>query len=275
MLQLTYAIRTDAGRIRSNNEDNFYWNGLYRRDVNCPSCELDGTAQDTEALAAVCDGMGGEACGEIASLLAVQRLRPCAFDAVRATAAATVREANDDICRETRSQGRRMGSTLTALYLDGGKAMTCNVGDSRVYLFRDGELRQLTTDHCKSQRLIAMGVLTEEQARKHPSKHELTQHLGIFEEEMIIEPEFGEALTLQPGDVFLLCSDGLTDMVEDRDIAALLGSNETPSAQADALLHTALENGGRDNVTILVLRVDRKPLLQRVLNGLRKQEGQA
>ena len=142
-------------------------------------------------------------------------------------------------------------------------------------LFRDGELRQLTTDHCKSQRLIAMGVLTEEQARKHPSKHELTQHLGIFEEEMIIEPEFGEALTLQPGDEFLLCSDGLTDMVEDRDIAALLGANETPYAQADALLHTALENGGRDNVTILVLRVDRKPLLQRVLNGLRKQEGQA
>lgn len=273
MLYLNFSLRSDAGRIRGNNEDNFYWNGQYRQDITCMKSALDGTAvPDQKVLAAVCDGMGGEACGEIASLMAVRHLRPCAFDAVKETAGKGIQEANEEICQEMKKRRSRMGTTLTALYLDGGQAMTCNVGDSRVYFFRSGVLHQITRDHSKSQRLVSMGILTEEEARNHPSKHELTQHLGIFPEEMLIDPEFSDPLDVHPGDLFLLCSDGLTDMVDDREIAKLLSLHTDVSKKADALLRAALDHGGRDNITLIILSVERPPLLQRMLNGKKKPE---
>ena len=258
MLQLTYALRSDAGKIRMNNEDNYFWNGCFREDVTCHTSALSGTATDVQALAAVCDGMGGEASGEIASLIAVRNLRACTFPEIHETARESIRAANSEICQEIDHIGKRMGSTVTALYIDGGFAVPCNLGDSRIYLFRDETLYQLTTDHCKSQRLVRMGILTEEEARTHPSKHELTQHLGIYEEEMVVEPEFGDVVALQPDDTFLLCSDGLTDMVTDEEIANLMNENKTPDVQADVLLQAALDNGGRDNVTVLVIRVEKK-----------------
>lgn len=264
MLQLTYALRSDAGKIRTNNEDNFFWNGQFREDVSCNVSAFSGTATDEQTLAAVCDGMGGEASGEVASLIAVRHLHGCPFPEVHQVATESVQAANREICLETDRIGRRMGSTLTALYLDGGLAVPCNLGDSRIYLFREETLYQLTVDHCKSQRLVRMGLLTEEEARKHPSKHELTQHLGIYEDEMIVEPEFGEVVELKPGDAFLLCSDGLTDMVTDEEIADLMNTSEIPVVQADALMQAALDNGGRDNVTILVIRVEKMPPLKRL-----------
>lgn len=273
MLQLNYALRSDAGRLRDNNEDNFYWNGQYRQDVRCMNSVLDGTAvPDRQILAAVCDGMGGEACGELASLMAVRHLHPCPFDAVKETAEKSISAANDEICAEMKQCRRRMGTTLAALYLDEGQAIACNIGDSRVYLFRDGSLHQLTRDHSKACRLVSMGILTEEEARNHPSKHELTQHLGIFPEEMLLEPEFSEPLEVHPADLFLLCSDGLTDMVDDKEIAKLLSLRTDVSCKADALLRTALDHGGRDNITILLLSAERPPLLQRMRDRKKKQE---
>ena len=273
MLQLSFALRSDAGRVRGNNEDNFYWNGQYRQDVNCLHSTLGGSAvPDRQILAAVCDGMGGEACGELASLMAVRHLRPCAFEAVKATAEQSIREANDEICEEMKQRRRRMGTTLAALYLDGGRAMACNIGDSRVYLFRSGSLRQLTRDHSKASRLVRMGILTEEEARNHPSKHELTQHLGILPEEMVLEPEFSEELEVHPGDLFLLCSDGLTDMAGDAEIAKLLSAHTDVARKADALLAAALEHGGRDNITLVLLSAERPPLLQRMRDRKCKQE---
>ena len=115
-----------------------------------------------------------------------------------------------------------------------------------------------------------MGLLTEEEARVHPSKHELTQHLGIHEEEMIVEPEFGDVIELQPDDTFLLCSDGLTDMVTDEEIANLLNESKIPDVQADVLLRAALDNGGRDNVTVLVIRAEKMPPLRRLWDKIRQ-----
>lgn len=148
-----------------------------------------------------------------------------------------------------------MGTTLTALYLDQGKAICCNVGDSRCYFMRAGALRQLSADHTEAQQMVNMGILSPEQARKSKSWHKLTQHLGIFPEEFVIEPHFGPPLVLKSGDVFLLCSDGLTDMAADEQIAEILNTGKNAEQTADALVKLALSQGGRDNVTALVLKV--------------------
>ena len=253
---LNAAVRTHVGRVRSNNEDNFYLCGRYRANVRQKEAAGCCTCAGDCFLAAVADGMGGEEQGELASLLAVKALKPCSFEKVRQNAQACIRQANAQICAEMeKNGGRRMGSTLAALYIDNGKALCCNIGDSRVYLYRDGQLRLLSTDHNKAARMVELGVLNPEQAARHRSRHELTQHLGIFEKEMVLEPAFSQEMELMDGDVFLLCSDGLTDMVSEEKIAARLADGGSAEEQTKDLIQMALTAGGRDNVTVLSVYV--------------------
>ena len=262
------AARTHTGRVRSNNEDNFYLQGRYREDVEQGEDEAVCRASDRRFLAAVADGMGGEEQGEKASLMAVRALKSCSFGEISSQAAAAVDEANREICEEIENQGgRRMGSTLVSLYMDEGKAVCCNVGDSRAYLLREGKLSQLSVDHNKAGRMVELGVLTPEQAARHPSRHELTQHLGIFADEMVIEPAVSQTVELEDGDLFLLCSDGLTDMVSMEDLKAVLSGGVSPQEMAKELVRLALAGGGRDNVTVIVLQIREKEPVWRRLFG--------
>ena len=267
------AAHTHTGRVRSNNEDNFYLEGRYRENVEQGEDEVVCRSYDRCFLAAVADGMGGEELGEEASLMAVQALKPCTFQEIPSEAAEAVRRGNDRICEEMERQGnRRMGSTLTALYIDEGKAVCCNVGDSRGYLLRDGELSQLSVDHNKAERMVKLGILTPEQAACHPSRHELTQHLGIFTDEMVIEPAVSQPVVLKNGDLFLLCSDGLTDMVSPEDMKAVLSEKTVPQDMAERLVQLALAGGGRDNVTVIVLQIQEKAPVWRRLFGRGKDK---
>ena len=271
------AARTHTGRVRSNNEDNFYLQGRYREDVEQGEDEAVCRASDRRFLAAVADGMGGEEQGEKASLMAVRALKPCSFGEISSQAAAAVDEANREICEEIENQGgRRMGSTLVSLYMDEGKAVCCNVGDSRAYLLREGKLSQLSVDHNKAGRMVELGVLTPEQAARHPSRHELTQHLGIFADEMVIEPAVSQTVELEDGDLFLLCSDGLTDMVSMEDLKAVLSGGVSPQEMAKELVRLALAGGGRDNVTVIVLQIrEKEPVWRRLFGraGSKEAEG--
>ena len=261
-MKLQYALRSDVGRVRLNNEDNFICDGQYRKNVDQTSSAFSGTANDRHFLAGVCDGMGGADLGEVASLLTVQNLTSCSLKAVPETAVADLKRANTAICEAiARNHDRPMGSTATLLYLDQGQFITCNLGDSRIYHYRDGALQQLTTDHTRAQRLVDLGLLAPEDAPHHPGKHELTQHLGIPEDYMLLEPALSEPLPIRPGDIFLLCSDGLTDMVSDGAIADTLATSGSAETMAQSLLDQALKAGGRDNVTVLVVQV-MKPLLR-------------
>lgn len=253
-MKIQASVICHVGRVRSNNEDNYYLQGEIRQDVDQLNTRAQFVGTDACTLFAVADGMGGEAQGEFASLTAVKSLRACAMEQVCVTATRSINRANALICREMDRIGRRMGTTLAALYIDAGKAVACNVGDSRVYLLRDGSLTQLSTDHSQVQQMIDLGILSPEDARTHPNRHMLTQHLGIREEEMILQPAFSEELELKSGDIFLLCSDGLTDMVDDDAIQTALSSG-TPEYQVQTLVEQALAAGGRDNVTVLVATV--------------------
>lgn len=256
MIRLNYAVQTHQGKIRENNEDNFYWNGKIRADVNVNQLCYKGVEVAGQILAAVCDGMGGEAHGERASLMAVQTLKPCSVKQVQKTALASIQMANAKICDEIeKNNGKRMGTTLAALYIENDKAVCCNVGDSRVYWLHEGKFTQLSVDHNRVSLLVAEGILTQEEARRNKNRHILTQYLGIFEEEMIIKPAFSEEITLDDGDIFLLCSDGLTDMVPDEEIVEILQIGKSEE-QVERLVERALEHGGKDNITAIVCQVE-------------------
>jgi len=234
---LAWGAATHTGMVRDENEDAFV-----------AESKVFGVA----------DGMGGHAAGEVASAIAATILR----DRLPAGASvdlmvAAVVEANSAIFQAAHSHAeqRGMGTTLTALALvpvaTPARVVVANVGDSRTYLLRNGRLRRVTVDHSYVQELVNTGHITEAEARSHPRRNIVTRALGI-------EPTVKVDTWVQPlaaGDRFVLCSDGLVDEVDDDDIARVLDANPDPQSAADALVAIANANGGRDNVTVIVVEV--------------------
>lgn len=245
------------GPVRGNNEDNFYFNGSYMRRENLDEgAYVKGICADGLQLYAVCDGMGGEDSGEEAShtvvreLSALEPLREELTDGAELTG--LLRTISAKIHEEAASREESSGTTIALMLLHNGLVTLANVGDSRIYRFRDGMLTQLSRDHTQAQKLVSMGLMTPGQAKTDPVRHRLTQYLGMPETEMLC-PYIVEDLHIKKEDLFLLCSDGLTDMVEDEQIGAILRKADGLSEAAKELLKAALSNGGRDNVTIMLL----------------------
>jgi protein phosphatase len=228
-MRFRVGARTDVGRVRSGNEDSY---------------------MVEEPLFAVADGMGGHQGGEVASKLALDTLSRVVRGG---DLAETVREANREVFRTAASDPNLagMGTTLTAILGDGDGFRLAHIGDSRLYLLRGGELSRQTTDHTVVERLVEEGRLTPQEAEMHPQRSILTKALGVDEE---IEPD-DERVEARPGDRLLLCSDGLTGMIEEAQIASIMTSNEDPQTAADALVEAANEAGGQDNITAIVLDV--------------------
>lgn len=255
-MRLYAAVCTHMGLVRQNNEDNFYLRGILRQDLQQHCVQHKHRGNDYQALFAVADGMGGEENGELASLVTVQNLKKASLEQVKDQALESITRANALLCDEiAQNGGKRMGSTLAALYVDAGGAVCCNVGDSRIYLYRKGSLQQLSVDHTQVQQMVRSGMLTAQEARIHKRRHVLTQNIGIHPQELDLEPAFSQRIPLQSGDLFLLCSDGLTDMVADDTIAQVLAAGGKPAKLADRLTQLALEQGGKGNVTVMVVRV--------------------
>lgn len=245
---------THEGRVRENNEDNYFVCGAYKKDVHLNRMKTEHNEACGEYLYAVCDGMGGEEFGERTSLIAVEALNEYwqnkCFEIDD-----YVQKTNSKICNEIEnSNGMRMGTTLAVLYIKDNIARAYNIGDSRIYLFRGNELEQISKDHSQVERLIRMNIITPEEAKTHPERHKLTQHLGIYPEEMIIEP-FESEISVNVGDIFLLCSDGLTDALHDDEIREILGSQNSVKECLKLLLFKAIKNGGADNVTAVIIKV--------------------
>ena len=242
-MQLAAAARTDVGMIRSGNEDNYF------ADVN-----------PQRGIFIVADGMGGHAAGEVASEMAVQIVARELADVsdlhapgVPERVEQALRRANRAIFERTMTEVDKqgMGTTASVLILAGKRYLIAQVGDSRVYLLRDGALRQLTKDHSYVQEQVDAGFLTPEQARYHPYSNVITRCVGASDD---VEPDTygGE---LRAGDLFLVASDGLTGMVDDRRLQQLLLARVPPERMVDALIAEANGRGGLDNITAIVVRV--------------------
>ncbi len=256
------AVRTATGNIRGLNEDNYYFAGSWRD----PAVAESGAGQEglnERALFAVCDGMGGESYGEEASFGVVSSLAAVEEDLVTASEpdfiATMLRFSHEQnevlLDRMRRHGGVRMGTTLSALFLTRGIVEAFNIGDSPVLLLRDRRLHWLSRRHTHAARLVEMGVISETEARRHPERHRLVQHLGLFPEEKALEPTRLEPLRLREDDRFLIASDGITDMLEEDEIARLLGEASSAAVASTSLIEAALAAGGKDNATALVIRI--------------------
>ncbi|MGH2819062.1 MAG: Stp1/IreP family PP2C-type Ser/Thr phosphatase [Actinomycetota bacterium] len=234
-MRVSVGVKSDVGRLRQANEDSFLV---------------------LEPLFAVADGMGGHIAGDVASSTAVDRIKESSARASASdpeTLAQLVRDANTAIWEKSQSDPslRGMGTTCTLLFVDDTRARIAHVGDSRAYLFRDGRLEQLTEDHTLVQRMVREGRLQREEAVHHPQRSIITRALGV-------DPEVSVDLVdvdLDAGDRVLLCSDGLSSMIDEASIEEILGSQRDPQAAADRLIDRANDAGGEDNITVVVIEV--------------------
>ncbi len=233
---------SDTGRQRRANEDSLL--------VRSP-------------LFVVADGMGGAQAGEVASSVAVAEFRPGLPDTAQPeqALAALARDANARIheLSHTNAEQAGMGTTLTAVYIGEDEIAIAHVGDSRAYCLRDGELIRLTDDHSLVDELMRQGRLTPEEAVEHPQRSVITRALGI-EADVEVDTRSFRGLS---GDVYLLCSDGLTTMLGEPLIAELLRAHPRLSEAGEALIAAANEAGGRDNITVILARVEEVELGRR------------
>lgn len=242
-----YYYTSNIGRCRKTNQDNFYCNGASMpADNNGTDGVLAGSVNPSQApVFAIYDGMGGEEAGEMAAWLATEEMKQFSFKkGMEQGFFDFCYGANRRICAYTAANGiSSMGTTAAMMRFTKSDSGLCNIGDSKIFLLSEGTLSQLSYDH------IGIPIF----GRKPP----LTQNLGIPEDEIMIEPYVAVG-NFNVGDIYLLCSDGLTDMVTVSRIEEILNTMQGRAA-AEQLLKEALENGGKDNVTFILLYVAKKP----------------
>jgi len=246
--RVKFVARSEIGHARENNEDKF--------DFYEPDEEPLLAARGSVYL--VCDGMGGHNAGQIASELAAKQFLHAYYHlggAAQEAARHAILQAHHYIAEMASKIPSRygMGTTLTALILKQDEGILAHVGDSRCYRLREGVFEQLSRDHTLVARLVEQGVIPPEQARYHPQRNVIRQAVGVADPSEPLEPDI-ETFALQAGDLYLLCSDGLTDMVDDAEIEAIL-RDEPPTRAAWRLVDRALANGGRDNVTVVLVQI--------------------
>ena len=234
--------QTDVGLKRNNNQDFVYAS-------NHKVGALDG-------LLIVADGMGGQAAGDLASRLCVESMVD-AIEASRQKGAVKVlseaiRSANRAVTQKAASDPdlMGMGTTLVAATPENGSLFVANVGDSRLYLLDDDRIEQITHDHSLVEEMVRAGKLRREQAKNHPKKNIITRAIG---EEGDPEIDFFD-VSLNPGDIALLCSDGLTNMVEDEQIFRIVRGSESLQEAGGKLIDAANRAGGRDNISVVLAR---------------------
>ena len=258
---IDYAYTCHAGKVRPNNEDNFWCCGEHLPVSNHGTEEIRTGIRLRESLPvmAVFDGMGGESCGEMAASAAVEALgsfyeenrrslkkEPVAF------LTGACENMNEAVCRYSNENCiRSMGTTMALLSFSEKAIYACNLGDSRIYRHFQGKFQQISTDHVIGGKMLG--------------KAPLTQYLGFQEENMALEPSIVE-IGYQPGSSYLICSDGVTDMLSDEELQKILDGTETAEEKVGKILEQALERGGRDNVTLVLAQIsgyEEKNILKR------------
>ena len=271
---LNVATLTHAGMVGKNNEDRFTVSSYI------------GQEEKPILFAIVSDGIGGHRAGEVAAELAVNYILEKISESdgrhpleIMENAIHTASQA---IASRSASQADQygMGATCACIWVEGDRLYTAYIGDSRIYLVRDGKIQRLTVDHTWVQEAIEKGVITPEQARDHPNVHVIRRHLGSVElpdvdfrlrlsrEDDDEQGRKNQGAHLKPGDVLLMCTDGLTDMIWDDEILRLITTRNTLKSAAEDLVGQANERGGYDNITVVLIGVPKeKPVVPQKKKG--------
>jgi len=271
-LSVTAFGMTDPGKLRKSNEDQFLIAELSKRmqvwQTSLPEPQLQ-VGEDRAHLFLVADGMGGHSAGERASAIAVAAIEQFTLNTFRwffasdspgaqkvlAQFQSALSQADAQIVEEAAENPelKGMGTTLTMAFQLGAQLCIVHVGDSRAYMYRAGQLHQLTQDHTLVAEMVRSGAIQQEQVASHHLRHVITNVVGGPNPGVKVE---ARAFEVQAGDRLLLCSDGLTEMVTSETIIAALDQDTAPEPAARALVAQANDNGGRDNITVLIVRFD-------------------
>ena len=257
-----FAGLTDVGVVRENNEDAWWAGGLVGELKPMDTAASGRALSDTGVLLAVSDGLGGASAGEVASHMSVDTVVKTLSSLPRGQASQTnvvhaLKSANEALVAAGTDnvQWMGMGATMSFLWAEEGGAFFGQVGDSRIYRWRAGRLFELSPDHSPVGRMRQSGQLTESEARRHPRRHVIDQCLGGGES--TLSPDC-EAVDVLPGDLFLLCTDGLTDGVTDQELGEALAAAADPASDlgllARRMVDLANKVSGRDNVSVVIAR---------------------
>ena len=260
-IMLRAAVISHIGCVRSNNEDNFYFNGdlMGENEVNAGAMFRAVSTREFHLLC-VCDGMGGLEGGERASGLAIKRLeqldKPSSIQDISTQVDQYARDISEEIQQDAKKNGdSKEGTTLALVYLTGGTMHVANVGDSRVYVLRNGILNQVSMDQTQLYQKMLAGQMTREQMRKHPDSNRIDHYLGMPKDRISKDFVFHKNCSLCSSDRLFLCSDGVSDLLSHERMEQILANNAAPMDAARQLIDAALELGGKDNATVIVADV--------------------
>lgn len=270
------SVGSDIGISRNNNEDNYYLNGKIAKfelqDQNSTAFQ----PPITDGVFAVFDGMGGQSRGEFASFCAAQTLNKYQNEILRGGINKVnkyIADVNNQICEEMNRNNERIGSTAALLTITDGVAQAYNLGDSSIYHLSKNKITKLTRDHTVAEQLYRMNALTEEEARRDVRRHRLTKHFGM-EKESDIRPFVSGNIRIANGDMFLLCTDGITNAVNEKELKKIIYMFDGRCKKTvNALIEKAIENGSDDNLTAMVLRVVNSTNSSTIKRGLKRQLG--
>lgn len=314
-----YAALTHQGKVRENNEDNFYIDGFWKKDITKNVFGVTGEFYGEYFLASVFDGMGGQELGEVASRIGavclneylldrffpkrikyedskkkklslflhkfVRRIEDVFGNDCEENGKVRLKQdadgikkndlrlcringsllsdnpmdyidfANQQICKEITRKNVHMGTTISLLEFSEKGAVAINLGDSPIFQYRGDLLQEIYTRHSPVGSLVRDGLITNDEARVHPLKNRVDQYLGMDPEEMILVPAITEPIHLVKGDQFLICTDGLTDMLRNEDIKDILKRPYSIKTKAKNLVQKAIDNGGLDNVSVVLIEI--------------------
>ncbi len=258
---LSMAVASDKGNVRSNNEDNFLMDSICNEKQLGRYYYEDSQCLNQCRVAAVFDGMGGESSGELASLTAAKMMgaavanqRSVELKAFMKMIKNSFGDINNRIIEYQNEQHTVIGTTAVVLCTDGTEFQVMNCGDSRAYLFRDGQVSCLTKDHTLAAEHIAQGLYREDSKEARRDKHSLTCFLGIDTQMIGLVPDETGWYDFEDDDILLLCSDGLTDACSSGDMEYILKEKSSLKDKANDLLKTALKQGSKDNITCLLVK---------------------
>lgn len=275
------SVMSHIGQIRPNHEDNFFMNGDlilpdYQGQIKAnfnPKITSKNQTFTDKAIFTISDGMGGHNAGEVASFIAVRKLSEYRNHILAASTIEEaieryqylVEDANSEIVMKSNSDesNKGMGATLSTLIIHQDRAVGVHLGDSRIYHFQLGQLARMTKDHTEGQRMLDLNLLTESEVESFKSRKDLTRYLGIDDENLLIAGEVTSQVQINRKAWFLLCSDGLTDIINDEQIQCIITEhfeNEDIDLAVRELVHHALEGtpeikGGTDNITVMIVEI--------------------
>lgn len=248
-------VCTDVGSARKINQDNFFLNGVVLEDYYQKNFSYGGAV--CEGVFAVADGMGGESYGEYASRTAVEAIRAnlSNFTGINDNDVRNCIElANNEICKKISETKEHIGTTIAIAVIQDNAASVYNIGDTKCFLYRQGSVMQLSKDHTLVAQMVDANIITKEEARTDKRRHQLSQHLGIFPEDMALSPYCCQNFVLEKDDIILMCSDGVTDGLSETEIAAIIYQAPSFPSIAEQLVSAAIQNGSRDNATALLIK---------------------